>query len=186
MEGGMGGGMERGMEGCGAVGWRTAPSCGTAAAWPQGQPRAGGCNAGLLQPPAHAQGQVSSRERPRPWDRAPQPAPPVPQFPPPPQHPASQCLAAGSQSRWGGGGSTPPLTPTTQQLWGTAPRPVASRASVSPRPGIGDRFEASRRGRVWGQTDRPGVWEVMGAITSPLGRRVWWLLGSAELVVAHR
>ena len=34
-------------------------------------------------------------------------------------------------------------------------------------------------------TDRPGVQEGMGAVTSPLGRRVWWLLGTAELVVAH-
>lgn len=89
------------------------------------------------------------------------------------------------EARAGGGAiGEHPTTNTHHQLWGPAPRPVASRAGVSPQPGVGDRFEARRRGRVWGQTDRPGVWEVMGAIASPPGRRVWWLLGSAELVVA--
>lgn len=75
--------------GGGAVRWRTAPSCGTAAAWPrgQGQPRAGGCKAAMLRPPAHAQDQLRLIR-----DGASQPQRP------PPQHPASRCSAPHSCS----------------------------------------------------------------------------------------
>lgn len=123
-------------------------------------PGQGGCNAGLLQPPAHAQGQPPPERGPfcpPPWDGASQPASPVPQFPPP-QHPASQCLAPGSQSRtaWGGGGGQHPTTgvshrdsrtapgyPHTLLPAQDAPHPQSSRKSllpqhsshVPPRPG---------------------------------------------------
>lgn len=72
----------------GAVGWRTAPSCGTAAAWPQGQgqrqPRAGGlqCRAAAASGPRPRS--APSRERPLllcPWVGTSQPASPCLSFP---------------------------------------------------------------------------------------------------------
>lgn len=159
-EGRRDGGREVAGEGCrgrgrragGAVGWKTAPSCGTAAAWPQGrgEPRAGGLQCRAAAAPSPRPGPAPSRRRPLfppPWDGASQPAPPVPQFPPP-QQPASLCLAPGSR------GSTPPLTPATLQLRDPVPRPAVSRAGLSSLPGVGDGFEDSRRGRVWGQRDQ--------------------------------
>lgn len=88
---------------------------------------------------------------------------PVPQFP---QHPAPPCLAPGGQS-------------STQQHT-AEPRPAVGTAAVSPW----QELEDSRRGRVWGQTDQ----EYRDSIISLLGRRVWGLLGTAELLllVAHR
>lgn len=58
---------------------------------------------------------------------------------------------------------------------------------LSPKAGCGELVCPHCPGLGTGlRTDRSGVQEVIGAIASPLGRRVCWLLETAELVVAHR
>lgn len=96
----------RRLQGGGAVGWRTAPPCGTAPPGCRDTDR--GCSGtpsreGPPLPPAPSLVQAVA---------APSPTSPVPQFPPP-QHSAPQCLASGNRRGMArpGAGAAPPGTP---------------------------------------------------------------------------
>jgi len=181
-----GGGMQRGgTEGWRAVGWRTAPSCGRAAARLQGQEQRG---RGAAMP-----GCCSPR--------------PTPTTAPSRERPLLPVRGTGRRSR-----HLPCLSFPHHSTLHPHARPPAGRAArrghhpttnthhpaaLGPSPqASGEQSWCVPTARGWGQirgqqegkglgTDRLGVQEVTGAIISLLSRRVWWLLGTAELVVAH-
>lgn len=129
-------------------------------------PGQGGCSDGLLQPLAHAEGQPTPRE--------------VLEMGHHGQHPrASVSPTAASCMAMLGPGKT------EQHRTTSARHPAA--LGLSPTASCGELVCPHCQGLGTGlRTDRPGVQEAMGAISSPLGRRVCWLLETAELVVAHR